>query len=251
MIRMIIIDDEPPARARIRSFLQDEPDVEVVAECSSGSDAVKQISVLKPDIVFLDIQIPDKDGFAVLKTVRNQSLPFVIFVTAHAEHAVRAFEAQALDYLLKPFDRQRFRKSLLRARGFVERARDHQLSRSLQEILNNSVERIPDRLSIRAEGRIYFIECSDIDWIEADGNKVKIHVGDEIHTMRENIGALESRLDTRKFLRIHRSYIVNIRRIRELKPWFTGEYIVFLSDGTELTLSRHYRANLKTITGES
>jgi two-component system LytT family response regulator len=252
-IKAIIVDDEPLAREKIRDMLKDDPSIEVVAECASGAKAVSAIEKLHPDLLFLDIQMPQMDGFAVLKTIPQENLPHVIFVTAHDQYALKAFEVYALDYLLKPFDKERFRTALKRAKSQVRRDQSSQVSSGILALLEELQEsnRHLDRLVIKNSGRIHFIKTIDIDWIEADGNYVRIHAGKESHLLREPISSLETQLNAKKFLRIHRSTIVNLDRIHELQPWFHGEYRIILKDGTQLMLSRSYRDRLQQVLGKS
>ncbi len=251
-IRTLIADDEPLARQRLRSLLETEPDVELVAEYADGRQTVAGIQQHHPDLVFLDVQMPLLDGFGVLEAVSLERLPTVIFVTAYDKYALRAFEVHALDYLLKPFDRDRFRKALARARAQVRQDQSADVSQRLLALLQDVKEtRKPlDRLVIKSSGRVCFVRTDEIDWIEAAGNYVKIHVQDDEHLLRETISSLEARLDPDKFLRIHRSTIVHIERIRELQPAFHGDQVVILRDGTELPLSRGYREKLQERFGE-
>jgi two-component system, LytTR family, response regulator len=250
-IRALIVDDEPLARQRLRRLLQDEPDVEIVGEAGDGGDAVATIRALKPDLVFLDVHMPVLDGFGVLEAIGVEAMPAVIFVTAYDRYALRAFEYHALDYLLKPFDRERFRKALERARAHLGRSpsRDEaqQLLGAVEEF--RSEGKILERLVIKSAGRVFFLRVEEIDWIEAAGNYVRLHVGKETHLLRDTMSSLETRLDPRKFLRIHRSTMVNIERIQELQPLFHGDYVVILRDGTQLNMSRGYRQRLQEVFG--
>ena len=252
-IRALIVDDEPLARQRIRTLLEADPDVEVVGECADGRSAVAAVREQAPDLLFLDVQMPLLDGFGVLAALGAGPLPVVIFVTAHDRYALRAFEVHALDYLLKPFDRERFRTALGRAKAQVRREPDGDVSRRLLALLRDVQQaRKPlERLVVKSGGRVYFVRTEDIDWIEAAGNYVRLHVGKEAHLLRESMAGLEARLDAGRFLRIHRSTIVNIEHIRELQPAFHGDYAVILRDGTQLTLSRSYRATLPRFFGEA
>ncbi len=250
-IRALIVDDEPLGRQRIRSLLKEEADLEIVGECGNGRDAVAAIRDQQPDLVFLDVQMPGLDGFGVLEAVGPEQMPAVIFVTAHDNYALRAFEVHALDYLLKPFDRQRLRQALQRARQQITQ-RDKtvgQYNALLEDVQSN--RKILDRLVIKSSGRVFFLKTEEIDWIEAAGNYLRLHVGGEVHLLRETMTNLETRLNSGKFIRIHRSTIVNIERIKELRPMFHGDYLVLLHDKTELTLSRSYRPRLQEILGES
>jgi len=248
-LRVLIIDDEELARQRIRRLLAREEDVEVVGEASDGAQAVESIRSLGPDLVFLDVQMPEVDGFAVLERLRPSPAPAVVFVTAHDDYAVRAFEVHAVDYLRKPFDAARFREAFSRARGRVAGAGAEERARRLEALLAQVETHPPksrERFMVRSDGRLYFVRIDDIDWVEAAGNYVKLHVGRETHLMRETMAGIEKMLDPSRFLRIHRSAIVNLDRVREMQPWFSGEYTVILRDGTQLRLSRVYRDRLET-----
>lgn len=245
-IRALICDDEPLARERIRRYLGSEPDIETVGECANGQQAVEALARLAPDLMFLDIQMPEMDGFGVLKAMGPQKIPVVIFVTAYDKYALRAFEVHALDYLLKPFNRDRFRKALGRARAQLEHDNHGQLDQRLLTLLEDlkTDHKYLDRLVVRSVGRVFFLKTDEIDWIEAAGNYVRLHVGREGHLLRETMSHLEAKLNPDKFLRIHRSTLVNIDRIKELQPLFSGDYTVTLRDGRQLTLSRSYRDKL-------
>jgi two-component system LytT family response regulator len=245
-IRAVIVDDEPLARRRIRRMLAADTEIEIIEDCSNGREAIEVIGKNNPDLVFLDVQMPEVDGFAVLQAISPEKMPLVIFVTAFDRYAIKAFEVYALDYLLKPFDRQRFEKSLQRAKSRLmsERAGDlGQRALSLLEELKARSSHI-ERLVIKSGGRAFFLKIDEIDWIEAEGKYVRLHVGKESYLLREAISSLEAQLDPKRFPRIHRSSIVNIERIRELQPWFHNEYRVILRDGTELMLSRSFRKKL-------
>lgn len=241
-LRALIVDDERLARLKLRRFLDEEPDVEIIGECGSGAEAVAQIRAERPDLLFLDIQMPGLDGFAVLREVGPDRAGRVVFVTAHDEHAVRAFEVEALDYLLKPFDRARFQQTLDRVRRERRQALDAKLATLLDRI-ERPLSRL-DRLLVRAGGRMVFLKLRDVDWIEADDNYVRLHAGRETHLVRDTLRRLEPRLDPRLFLRIHRSTIVNIESIAEVRPLFHGDYDVLLRDGTALPVGRTYRDRL-------
>jgi two-component system, LytTR family, response regulator len=251
--RVLIVDDEPLARERLRMLLADEPGIDVAGEASDGRAAAEAIRTLAPDLVFLDVQLPGSTGFDVIDSVGAENMPFVIFVTAYDRYALRAFDVHALDYLLKPFDRDRFRQSLARARQQLERRTGGDLERRLLAIVQDfkpAHSRV-DRFVVKSGGRVFFVRNDEIDWIEAAGNYVKLHVGSDSHLFRETMNAVEARLDPDLFFRIHRSHIVNIERIRELQPWFNGEYVVFLKNGTRLTLSRGYREKLQERVGRA
>ena len=248
-IRALVVDDEPMARDRVLSLLQQEDDVEVVGECGDGTQAVLAIQNQSPDLVFLDVQMPGHDAFEVIQAVGADRMPTVIFVTAYDEYALKAFEVHALDYLLKPFGRDRFQRTLQHARAYLERRRAGDLGKRLLALVNDiKTEPTPtrlDRLVVKSGGRVFFLRTDEIDWIEAAGNYVRLHLGDESHLFRETMNRMDARLDTRRFVRIHRSRIVNTERVKELQPWFNGEHVVVLQNGTRLTLSRGYREKLQ------
>jgi len=245
-IKALIIDDEPLARERIKRFLTDERDIELIGECADGQEAVSAIQTLEPDLVFLDIQIPELDGFGVLEAVGVEQMPAVIFVTAYDRYALQAFDVNALDYLLKPYNRERFHKAVERARAQLSNGAKGELSERLLSLLENlqPEQKHLERLMIKSSGRVFFLRTTEIDWIEAEGNYLRLHVGKESHLLRETMNRLAAKLDQDKFLRIHRSTLVNIERIKELQPLFSGDYVVILRDGKQLTLSRSYRDKL-------
>ena len=250
-IRALIVDDEPLARTRIRTLLADDPEVTVVAELGNGHDAVAAIEAERPDLIFLDIQMPEMDGFGVIEAVGPERMPLVVFATAYDEHALRAFDACALDYLLKPIDRERFAEALRRVKARLQggagvKADPGAQLRPLIEHLGRQHQR-STRLAIKTEGRVLFLRTAEIDWIEAVDNYAKLHVGRETHVVRDTLSRLEERLPGERFLRIHRSTIVNVDRIRELQPWFQGDYVVILADGTRLTTGRSYRQRLQQL----
>jgi two-component system, LytTR family, response regulator len=242
MIRTLIVDDEPLARERLRTLLQQESDIEIVGECADGRQAITAIGADAPDLVFLDIQMPVLDGFGVIQSLEDRPLPAVIFVTAYDQYALRAFEVHALDYLLKPFTAKRFQKALERARAELVRGEngkagfEQRLINLLEDL--NGEKKHPKRLVVKSSGRVYFLKIDEIDWIEAEGNYVRLHVGANSHLLRETMKGMEAALDPDRFIRIHRSTIVNTERIRELQPLFHGEYAVILTDGTRLVASR-------------
>src|SRR6476660_1224921 len=246
-IRTLIVDDEPLARERLAGLLSNEADMEVVAQCRDGEEAVTAIVDYTPDLVFLDVQMPQMDGFEVIEAVGPERMPLVIFVTAYDQHALRAFQVRALDYLLKPFDRERFAGALQRARKQIEREETGDLGRRLLALVKDLRKDQPraERLVVKSGGRLFFLRADEIDWVEAAGNYVRLHVGTTSHLLRETMNAIEGRLDPEKFFRIHRSRIVNMERIQELQPWLNGEYDVVLRTGTRLTLSRGYREKLQ------
>ncbi len=246
-IKTLVVDDEPLARERLAGLLASQPDIEIVAECRDGEEAVTAVIDHAPDLVFLDVQMPQMNGFEVIEAVGGDRMPPVIFVTAYDQHALRAFEVRALDYLLKPFDRERFNEALQRARRQIERAETGDLGRRLLALVKDLRRDQPraERLVVKSGGRLFFLRTDEIDWVEAAGNYVRVHVGTTSHLMRETMTAIEGRLDPEKFFRIHRCRIVNMERIQELQPWLNGEYAVLLRTGTRLTLSRGYREKLQ------
>ena len=246
-IQTLIIDDEPLARQRIRDLLVNEKEIDVAGESGNGVEAVAMIHDKKPDLIFLDVQMPEMDGFQVVENIKPEMMPHIIFVTAYDQYALRAFEVHALDYLLKPFDQDRFQKALDRAKKQIEFQKDGDFSYRLKELLHEikSDDTYLERLIIKSEGRIFFVKTDEIDWIEAAGNYVTLHVGNEEHLMRDTMNSMEKKLDPKKFFRVHRSKIVNFECIKEIKPWFNGEYLIVLNDDSQLTLSRKYRERLK------
>jgi two-component system LytT family response regulator len=250
-IRTLIVDDESLARERIRSMLASDPRIQIIAECSNGQDAIEAIQLHSPELVFLDVEMPGIDGFGVLEALPPELIPTIIFVTAYDQYAVRSFEVYALDYLLKPFDQERFDKALERAKTQISTQQSDSLSErilsALEEIKTRPVHL--ERLVIKMNGHVFFIKADEIDWLEAEGNYVRLHAGKESYLLRDTISALESQLDPKKFIRVHRSAIVNIDRITELQPWFHGEYRIILGEGVQLTLSRTYREKLHDLLG--
>jgi two-component system LytT family response regulator len=251
-IRVVIADDELLARKFIRRMLKQDPEVEIVAECSNGAEAVAAIRKEKPDLVFLDVQMPEMDGFAVLDAIRLDHLPEIVFTTAYESYAIRAFELHALDYLLKPFDQVRFKAALKYAkeRFHSQHEEDKRLQvGTLLESIRVQQEYL-DRIIIRADGRITFLHTREIDWIEADDKYVHLHTGKGAKMVRQTLAAIEGQLDPKKFLRVHRSAMVNVDRIKELQPLFNGEHSLILDDGTRLTLTRKYRDKLFELLGK-
>lgn len=235
-IRTLIVDDEPPARANLRVLLRRDPEVDIVAECGSGTEALTEIRSKKPDLVFLDVQMPECDGFDVLELLGG-GLPAIIFVTAYDQYALRAFEAGALDYLLKPFDNARFERALARAKERIAHA--------------NSAAKKAERFAIKSTGQVSFVNIAEIDWIEAADYYACLHVGAKSHLLRRSMAELEEDLDPRVFCRIHRSAIVNLERIQALELREDGEHDAVLRDGTRLRMSRRYRKELQSRMGVS
>ncbi len=256
-IRTIIVDDEPTARRGVRLLLERDIAVEIVGEAASGVEAAELIRREKPDLAFLDVQMPGCDGFEALTKVEPNLAPAVIFVTAYDEHALRAFEVNAVDYLLKPYDDVRFSAALHRAKDEVRRRQADSVNTRLTQLLDylqqsnasnaRKDEGAGDRILVKSSGEIFFLKAAEIDWIEAEGDYMKFHVNGRTHLMRETMARLEARLDPKKFIRIHRSTIVNIDRLRKLSPSFAGEYAVILHDGTKLKLSRGYHERIATL----
>jgi two-component system, LytTR family, response regulator len=254
-IKVLIVDDEPLARARVSELLQGDHEVEVVGECATGSQAVESMRRLAPDLVFLDIQMPEMSGFDVIRALEGGPIPVVVFVTAYDRYALDAFEVHALDYLLKPFSRSRFQSALRHAKARLTQVEppDRGVARHLENLLK-TLERKPrgiERLAVKADGKVVFLKTSDIDWIEATGKYMTIHVKGKTHLIRETMAELEEKLDCDRFLRIHRSCIVNVERVRELHPMFNGEYTVILQDGTRLASSRGYRDKIQELIDRS
>lgn len=269
-IRTLIIDDEPAARRGIRSLLERDEDVVVMGEAGSGREAVAMIRAERPDLVFLDVQMPEMNGFKVLESLGDCPVPAVIFVTAFDEHALQAFEVNAVDYLLKPYDDDRFAAALRRAKSEIVRRQTDLLGHRLSSLLgylqatgaasddspavpppapaSASAEAITrDRVLLKTGGEIHFLKAEEIDWVEAEGDYMRFHAAGRVHLLRETMGHLEDRLDPKRFIRIHRSTIVNIDRVKKLSPSFAGEYAVILHDGTKLRLSRGYLERLQEL----
>jgi two-component system, LytTR family, response regulator len=248
-IRTLVVDDEPLARRAIRRFLGKHVGVDVIGECGDGESAVRAIRERKPDLVFLDIQMPEMDGFQVLSEIGADEMPVTIFVTAYGCYALRAFDADAIDYLLKPVGKARFERALTRAQrriaGELKHDEVHRIISSLERIA--AVQTYPDRFAIPKNGRVEFVATKDIDWIEAEGNYVRLHVGKREHEFRVTLAGLEERLNPSEFLRIHRSTIVNIQRIKEIQAWFHGYHRVLLENGTVLRISRYQREIAKKL----
>jgi two-component system LytT family response regulator len=253
VIRTIIADDERLAREKLRIFLASEANVKLVAECSDGHKTVAAIRMHGADLLVLDIQMPGMDGFQVLNELSPEEMPVVIFTSAYDQYAIRAFEAHALDYLLKPFDQDRLHHAIERARMELNKSQDREITHRILNLLTQVKSEMrpapsnEDRLVIRAKGRIVFLNLSEIDWIEASANYVRLNVGKECHLYRETIGRISERLNPNHFVRVHRSTIVNVRKIKELIPVNSGEYIVVLKNGKELSCSRSYRSALESM----
>lgn len=242
-IRALIVDDEPLARQRIRLLLNEEADVEIGGECEDGITAVEQIGATRPDLLFLDVQMPEMDGFEVLRRVPREQLPVVIFTTAYNEHALRAFDAHALDYLLKPFKPERFKESVQRARELIVNKQAGTAARGLLELLGErpAAPSHLSRLAIKTADKVIFVNVDEIDAIEAAGKYAVVQAGKENHVVRETMGSLESNLPPDRFLRISRSVIVNLDRVQELQPMFKGESVIVLKNGKRFSTRRLLR----------
>jgi two-component system LytT family response regulator len=240
-IRAIVVDDEPLARRGIFRFLKSDSELEVVAECGDGQSAMSAILSKKPDLVFLDVQMPEMDGFEVVRRIGPEKMPLAIFVTAFDRYAIRAFDANAIDYLLKPVGIQRFAKALARAKERIRQKSNYETAQRMIAALEE-IKRQDDyleRLPVLENGRILFLTAKEIDWIEANGNYARVHVGPRTHEIRETLSSLERKLNPHDFLRIHRSTIVNVHLIKEIQPWFHGYHLVLLHNGQELRMSRY------------
>jgi two-component system, LytTR family, response regulator len=258
-IRAVIVDDEPTARRGVRLLLERDGSVDVIGEASTGAEAAELISRERPDLAFLDVQMPGGDGFDALKAIAPGMAPAVVFVTAYDEYALRAFEVNAVDYLLKPYDDARFLAALNRAKEEIRRRQTDTINARLTQLLDYlqqtgvtggsaaPTDTPNDRILLKSSGEIFFLKAEEIDWIEAEGDYMKFHVSGRSHLMRETMARLEARLDPKRFIRIHRSTIVNIDRLRKLSPSFAGEYAVILHDGTKLKLSRGYHERIATL----
>ncbi len=244
-VKVLVIDDEMLGRKKISRLLRDDPEVELVGEFAGGAEAVNMIRSAQPDLVFLDINMPGMDGFDLLDEIDATMMPFVIFVTAYDQYAVQAFQVHAIDYLLKPFDGDRFHDALRRAKERIRQARGLEFNNTLRSLMHarvaNEKSDTIERFMIKSHGSISFVRAEEIDWIEAQGAYVCLYAHGRKHLLREKIGDIESRVALKQFVRIHRSTIVNVDRIREMQPLFYGEYAVILNDGTRLTMSRSFR----------
>jgi two-component system LytT family response regulator len=245
-LRVLIADDEPLARERLRQLLQEEPGVEIVGECATGTETVKAIQNESPHLVLLDVRMPELDGFEVIRALGVGRLPTIIFVTAHDEFALRAFEAHAADYLLKPFDRERFQKALCRAREIALRGGENNLVDELLGVIAalKTPPQAVERFAIRSGGRIVFVKPGEIEWIRSADNYSELHVGGTVHLLRQTLAALEQQLPPIKFVRISRSLMVNVDHIKEFRPKSHGDYLVVLYDGIKLSASRNYREGI-------
>lgn len=254
-IRTVIADDEPLARDKVKTHLAEDPDIEIVAECCDGLQTVNALVNLKPDLLFLDVQMPELDGFGVLDKMAGGALPAIVFVTAFDRYALRAFEVHALDYLLKPFDRARFQSALNRAKKAVTIREVGEVNRKLLALLadlragkRQSEECAHvERFMIKSRGRVFFLNVNEIDWIEAAGNYVRLHVGTDNYLLRDTMKSMEAKLDPKRFLRVHRAAMVRLDAVQELQPGVNGEYLLTLSSGRQVRASRGYRGNLRQL----
>ena len=257
VVRAVIADDEPLARTKLRLLLDSEAQIKVVAECHNGAQTLASIRSCRPDLLLLDIQMPDLDGFQVLSEISPKEMPVVIFTSAYDQYAIRAFEAHALDYLLKPFDQSRLHQAIERARLEMRKSRDREITHRILDLLSHvrlekqAVPEFDGRLVIKTKGRIVFLNVDEIDWVEAAANYVRLNVGKESYLFRETISGTSERLNPSQFIRIHRSMIVNVRKIKELIPVNSGEYVVVLKSGKELSCSRGCRANVQHLIDKS
>ena len=242
-IRAVIVDDESLARKNVKRFLATEPDISVIAECSGGSEAIKVIQELSPDLLFLDIQMPGIDGFEVLHAIRESKMPIIIFVTAYDQHALKAFEIHALDYLLKPLKQERFKRSIERVRTQMAMGDSREITPGLKALIGKieTDQNHVSRFMIKSSNRVVLVKTGEIDWIESAANYALLHVGDKNYVVRETMQALETKLSPKSFQRISRSAIVNLERIKELQPMGKGQYVIILTNGMRLTMSRGIR----------
>lgn len=247
--KTLIVDDEPLAREGLRLLLSDDPDIAGIAEAKDGRQAVAAIRDTQPDLVFLDVQMPEMDGFSVVRDIGVEQMPAVIFVTAHDEYAIQAFEINAIDYLLKPVTGRRFREALRRAKQRLEHQPAHEDSRQILSLLETiaSPRRQISRLAVRSAGKTVFVDVEDIEWVKAAENYVELHTGSKVHLLHVTLNTLEKSLDPELFMRIHRSLIVNVTRIKELQPAFHGEYVITLQNGTQLQSGRVYHERVRAL----
>lgn len=263
-IRALIIDDEPLAREGIAVLLEGDPEIEVIGQCGDGVTAIQAIRRDHPDLVFLDIQMPKKDGFEVLEALAPGERPSIVFATAYAEHAIRAFEACAIDYLLKPFSDKRFQQALARAKDELRKNRTAEVEQRLQELLARvsdlrqgvtpkaaATPEYAERIVVKSSGDLHFIKASDVLWIEAQGDFVKVQTVAQTQLVRETLQSMEQKLDANRFIRIHRSFVINVEHIKRVAPALYGDHTVYMSDGSKLRLSRNYRGKLKALIGKA
>ncbi len=249
-VRTLIVDDEAPARLLLRSMLAAWPRIDIVGEAEDGVAAASLMRAERPDLIFLDVQMPLRNGFEVVAEVERDRLPLIVFVTAYDQYALKAFEVSAWDYLLKPFDEERLSKTVRRA---LERLDEPARARAeaLRTLLQEAQQPASEQVVVKVDGRHVFLEADDIDWIEADGKSVRLHMGKNVQTVRTALSKIEERLNASRFLQVHRSVILNRTRIREIQPWFRGEYVIILRDGTRIVSGRHYREVVRALTSDS
>jgi len=265
-IRTLIVDDEPLAREGLETILKSDPEIEVIGTSADGQSALEAIRTRAPDLVFLEIQMPKRDGFGVLGELKPAERPVVVFVTAYDQHAIRAFEVSAVDYLLKPYSDSRFAAALARAKEEIRKSRTSNLSGQIENLLaqvreisakpaNLATAETPaspspdyaDRIVLKADGALHFIKTRDVIWIEAQGDFVKVQTQGKTQLVRETLQSMERKLDAAKFLRTHRSFLVNLEHVRKVEVALYGDYVVHMSDGSKLRLSRNYRSKLKAL----
>ncbi len=249
MIRALIVDDEPLTRERIRTLLAEHRDVEVIGECRDGQEAVNAILAEHPDLVFLDVQMPELDGFEVIKALSAEDLPAIVFVTAFDEYAIRAFEVNAIDYLLKPINPARFERAVRRAIDRLQQSNAREPERKLFDFVERwrAEQQYATRFVVRSGSKLSFVRVSDVDWIDTADNYVRLHVSGREHLVRDTLKSVESQLHPEMFIRVHRSIIINLDRVETVEPYFHGEYVVTMKDGAKLTTSRSYSERLRTL----
>lgn len=250
-LRVLIADDEPLARGRLRELLLAEQDVRLVGECSSGKETLNAVGKESPHLLLLDIRMPEMDGFEVVRALGTNRLPIIVFVTAYDQYALRAFDACAVDYLLKPFDCERFREALRRAREMVKVGGSRQSAAEILDVVAalKAPPKSIERFAVRSGGRVVFVKAREIEWIQSADNYAELHLGNTVHLLRQSLGALEQQLPPNSFLRISRSVIVNLDRVKELRPKSHGDFVIVLRDGTRFPGSRNYRAGLPMLSG--
>jgi two-component system LytT family response regulator len=252
-IRAVIVDDEAVARRRIRRLLAGEKDIEVIGECSNGLQAVSLIETERPDLLFLDVEMPEMNGFELLMQLDRSVLPVIIFATAFDKYAVRAFESHALDYLLKPIDNERLQSALDRARSHLHGEKGADANREILAMLSELQKQKGrlERIMVKKPGRAFFVKLASVDRFEAADNYIRVHAGPDTHLIRETMSALEARLDPNKFVRVHRSTIVNVDRIKEIHSLFQGRQVIVLHNGDKVKLGRNYRERLDRLLGNT
>lgn len=250
-IRTIVIDDEPLVRTSITRVLKSDKEIEVVQECGDGVSALESINRIHPDLMFLDVQMPGLTGLQVIEALDGAATPITVFVTAYRDYAIEAFEANAVDYILKPFGKDRLQQAISRTRVRLASSFDGGYATQLLQALTalQKQQKYEDRIAVPVNGRIFLVQTKDIDWIEADKNTVRLHAGKSFYELRSTLSSIESRLDPKQFVRIHRSTLVNVSRIKEIDPWFHGHHKVVLLDGRELRMSRYQSDGAKLLLG--